>query len=67
MNPTHSHPSPFQRDVGRSFSPRDGGIGEGEPQGRTHDVGGPPGASRAETMTFVVVSFLHTVAPESTG
>jgi hypothetical protein len=56
--PTHSHPSPFLRDVGGSFSPLDGGIGEGEPQEGTHDVGGPPGVSQTKTTTNVVVSFL---------
>jgi hypothetical protein len=57
-NPTHSRPSPFQRDVGSSFLPLDGEIGEGEPQGGTHGVGGLSGASRTESMTNVVVSFL---------
>jgi hypothetical protein len=51
-------PFPDSRDVGSSFSPLDGGIREGDPQGGTQDVGGPPGASQTETMTNVVVSFL---------
>jgi hypothetical protein len=57
-NPTHSRPSPFQRDVGGSFLPLDGEIGEGEPQGGTHGVGGLSGASRTKSTTNVVVSFL---------
>ena len=56
--PPTAAPPLFQRDAGGSFSPLDGGIGEGEPQGGIHDVRGPPGASRTETTTFVVVSFL---------
>jgi len=62
------HPSPFQRDVGSAGSLDGGnggerGIEEGDTRRETQVVGGPSGASRQRTTTFVVVHFLPSFLP----
>jgi len=57
--PSRICPSPLQRDVGINQQ----GVGGGEMQGGTHEVGGPSSASWKRAMTNVIACFLLFLLP----